>query len=170
MEGALVIGIALAALRKLGRSHLGRSIWQGTFGAIAVSIVAGLVITWIGAEFTGAAEEIFEGTTMVIAAVLLTWMILWMRRQSANLRGEIENGIAKASAGQNNRPALFWLAFLAVGREGIELVLFLAAVRISTDAVQTISGAILGLAAAIVLGWLLFTSSKRLSLQQFFSA
>jgi high-affinity iron transporter len=123
----------------------------------------------MGAEFEGRAEEIFEGITMLVAAILLTWMIVWMRRQSATLQKEIESDVAKASSGQDNRWALFWLAFLAVGREGLELVLFLTAVQMTTDAIQTILGTILGLMLAIALGWAIFASSKRMSLRLFFN-
>jgi high-affinity iron transporter len=169
LEAALIIGIVLAALRKMDRSHLSSSVWQGVFAAIIFSTFAGLGLAWMGAEFEGRAEEIFEGITMLVAAILLTWMIVWMRRQSATLQKEIESDVAKASSGQDNRWALFWLAFLAVGREGLELVLFLTAVQMTTDAIQTILGTILGLMLAIALGWAIFASSKRMSLRLFFN-
>jgi high-affinity iron transporter len=148
---------------------LSSSVWQGVFAAIIFSTFAGLGLAWMGAEFEGRAEEIFEGITMLVAAILLTWMIVWMRRQSATLQKEIESDVAKASSGQDNRWALFWLAFLAVGREGLELVLFLTAVQMTTDAIQTILGTILGLMLAIALGWAIFASSKRMSLRLFFN-
>lgn len=61
---------------------------------------------------------------MVLAAGLLTWMIIWMRRQSAGMQKELEQGVANAAEGQENRWALFWPAFLAVGREGLETAVF----------------------------------------------
>jgi high-affinity iron transporter len=95
-------------------------------------------------------------------------MIIWMRRQSSRLQTTLEAGVVEASAGKGSRWALFWLAFLAVGREGFELVLFLTAVQMTSNPFQTVLGAILGLAAAAVTGWMLFSSSKRMRLRPFF--
>ena len=169
LEAALIVGIVLAALRKVNRPHLTSSVWWGVGSAIVFSIFAGFALNWMGAEFEGRAEEIFEGTTMFAAAVLLTWMIVWMRRQSAGLQKELEKVVANATKAQENRWALFWLAFLAVGREGLELVLFLTAIQMTSDAFQTFWGAALGLLAAFALGSALFVSSKRLSLRTFFN-
>jgi high-affinity iron transporter len=168
LEAALVVSILLAALRKTKLTGLIPVVWRGIAAAIGVNLVAGLVMTWLGAEFQGRAEQIFEGTAMLAAALMLTWMIIWMRRQSVNLQKDLESGISQA-AGQGNKWGLFWLSFLAVGREGLELVLFLAAARMTSTALQTTLGAVLGLSIAIVLGWGLFASSKRLNLRQFFN-
>jgi high-affinity iron transporter len=85
------------------------------------------------------------------------------------MKQNLEADVKEASIARNNQRALFWLAFLAVGREGFELVLFLVAARIAAGAMQTMLGAFLGLASAIALGWMLFVSSKRLNLRQFFN-
>ena len=167
LEAALVIGIVLAALRKTKRPGLMMVVWQGLVAAIFTSLVAGLLLNWLGAEFEGRAEQIFEGIMMLAAAILLTWMIFWMRRQAVDQQKDLETGINQA-AQQSNRWTLFWLSFLAVGREGLELVLFLVATKLANGAVQTILGALLGLSTAALLGWILFTSSKRLRLDQFF--
>lgn len=169
IEAALVIGILLAALRKMDREELKPAVWQGILAAVAVSILAGMAFTWLGQEFTGRGEEIFEGVAMVLAAVLLTWMIIWMRRSASGLQKKLESEVQEASGRQNNRLALFGVSFLAVAREGIELVLFLAAVRMTSDGMQTLLGAVLGLTSAIALGWALFASSKRMSLRVFFN-
>lgn len=168
LEAALMISILLAALRKIGQNHLNSFIWRGVFAAVCVSLLAGSALVWLGAELEGHAEEIFEGIAMLSAAVLLTWVIFWMGRHAATLREKLETDVQKASISQGNRWALFGLSFLAIGREGFELVLFLTAVRLATDMVQTLLGALLGLAGAVALGWILFTSSKRLNLSQFF--
>ena len=169
LEAALIIGIVLAAVRKIGRPNLTPAIWRGVGAAVGTSLVAALVLSWLGASFEGRAEQIFEGVAMLIAAVLLTWMIVWMRRQATTLKQDLEAEVKEAAAGRSGEQALFWLSFLAVGREGFELVLFLIAARIASGAVQTMLGAVLGLATAIVLGWMLFATSKRLSLRQFFN-
>lgn len=167
LEASLIIGIVLAALRKTDRGELFPVVWRGVAAAVVTCLLAGLALTWLGAEFEGRAEEIFEGITMLLAAVLLTWMIFWVQRQSTSLKGNLEAGIHQAVK-QERSMSLFWLAFLAIGREGLELVLFLAAARFASDPLQTSLGAILGLSVAILLGWSLFASSKKLNLGQFF--
>jgi high-affinity iron transporter len=167
LEAALVIGIAIGVLRKMKRAEFIPSIWAGAAAAALLSLLAAFVLNLIGAEFSGRGEEIFEGTAMLLAAGLLTWMIFWMRRQARFMRSEIEAGVRKA-VGATGKRAMFALAFLAVAREGFELALFLFAAKASTSAAQTIGGAAAGLAGAALFGYLFFTSTRRLSLKTFF--
>jgi high-affinity iron transporter len=168
VEAALIIGIVLAVLGKTKQKELRASVWQGAVTAIVISIFAGLVFTWIGAEFTGRGEQIFEGTAMIIAVIFLTWMIVWLKQQSGSMGKRLEAEVNKASRLLGSRSALFGLSFLAIGREGFELVLFLTAIQMTAHGFQTIFGAVLGLAVAAVFGWVMFTSSKRLNLRYFF--
>jgi high-affinity iron transporter len=167
LEAALIIGIVLGALSKMNRKELAPAVWQGFASAVVASILAAIVMNFIGAEFEGRSEQIFEGVAMFLAAGILTWMIFWMRRTSRGLKTELEASVRKA-AFDSGRKAIFALAFLAVGREGFELALFLFATKLEAGAIQVISGALLGLAGAALLGWLLFTSTRRLSLNRFF--
>ncbi|MBI5841553.1 MAG: FTR1 family protein [Chloroflexi bacterium] len=174
LEAALIIGIAIGALRKIRRTDLAPALWLGTFSAVAVSILAAVLLTNFGMSLQGEAEKIFEGLTMLIAAGILTWMIFWMSKQSRTLKAELEEGVNKAAVSTGKR-ALFWLAFVAVVREGIELALFLTAAffvgdqsQITANTAQTLAGAILGLGTAILLGWTLFATTVRLDLRRFF--
>jgi high-affinity iron transporter len=142
--------------------------------AVVVSVVAGLILASLGQAFSGEGEQAYEGVTMLLAAAILTWMVFWMNKQGRHIRGEIEQGVNRAAAG-HGRTALFWLAFLAVVREGIELALFLAASlfvgnrgQIAANTIQTLAGAILGLGTSILLGWTLFATTVRLELRRFF--
>jgi len=166
LEAALIIGIVLGALRKTDRRDLAPVVWAGTAAALLVSLLAGLLLIRLGIAFEGRAEEIFEGVTMLLAAAVLTWVIFWMNRQAAGLRGELEAGVGRAASG--GKRALFGLAFLAVVREGVELALFLTAAAFSAGQGGTLLGALFGLAAAILLGWALFASTIRLDLKRFF--
>jgi high-affinity iron transporter len=168
LEAALIIGIVLGALRKINRPDLKPAVWAGVISAVLVSLVAGGLLTALGMSLEGKVEEIFEGFTMILAAGILTWMIFWMNRQGRYLRADVESEVHKAAAVGSRRRALFGLAFLAVVREGIELALFLTATGFVVRAGQTLIGGLLGLAAAIVLGWLLFSATLRLDLRRFF--
>jgi high-affinity iron transporter len=167
VEAALIIGVVLGTLRKINRMDMSRSVWFGAGIAAILSFLAALLLKALGAAFEGRAEEIFEGITMVLAAGVLTWMIFWMQRQSLTLTSELESGVQRAALLGGNQ-ALFSIAFLAVLREGVELALFLTAASISTEAMQTLIGAALGLSAAVLLGWLLFATTVRLNLRRFF--
>lgn len=167
LEAALIIGIVLGALRKLKRPEITPDVWRGVFTAVIVSLIFAIGLNRVGAEFEGRAEEIYEGLAMLSAAVLLTWMIFWMRRQAPTLRQDLESDVRRAVRQQGSK-AVFMLAFLAVGREGFELALFLLAAQASTSALLTIFGAILGLGLAAILGWLIFATSRQLSLRRFF--
>jgi len=166
LEAALIVGIVLGALRQMRRTELSPAVWQGVVAAALVSVVVGAILTALGLGLEEPYEQIFEGLTMFLAAGILTWMIFWMNRQSRHLKNELEAGVRQAVS-QSSR-ALFALAFLAVVREGIELALFLTASTFASDAAQTITGAILGLAVSAFLGWSLFASTLKLDLRRFF--
>ena len=168
LEAALIIGIVLGALRKINRPDLKPAVWAGVISAVIVSLLAGVLLTVLGMSFDGLVEEIFEGFTMLLAAGILTWMIFWMNRQGRYLRADVESEVQKSAVAGSQPRALFGLAFLAVVREGIELALFLTATGFVARAGQTLIGGLLGLAAAIVLGWLLFSTTLRLDLRRFF--
>jgi high-affinity iron transporter len=174
LEAALIIGIVLGALRKIRRTDLSPGLWFGTLSAVAVSILVAFLLTSFGLSLEAEAEAIFEGFTMLVAAGILTWMIFWMSKQSRTLKSELEEGVNQAAVSTGKR-ALFWLAFVAVVREGIELALFLTAAffvgeqsQITANVVQTLAGTILGLGTSALLGWTLFATTVRLDLRRFF--
>ncbi|GER79200.1 MAG: hypothetical protein DPW21_00285 [Anaerolineae bacterium] len=169
LEAALIIGIVLGVLVKLKRTELNGVVWRGVGLAALLSLFVAIALNLLGMEFEGKSEEIFEGIAMLLAAGVLTWMILWMKNHGSTLKSEIEEQTNQATLGKGQK-ALFALAFLAVFREGIELALFLLAARLTSSPLQTVSGALLGLICAAILGWLLFKSTMKLSLRNFFGA
>jgi high-affinity iron transporter len=166
IEAALIVGILLGAVRQMKRSDLVPVIWLGTVSAVGLSILTAVLLTTFGLEMKDPGEAIFEGFTMLIAAGLLTWMIFWMSRQSRTLKASLEADIHHAS--QFGQRAIFFVAFIAVLREGIELALFLTASVFVSSSLQTMLGALLGLGTAILLGWSIFASTLRLDLRRFF--
>jgi high-affinity iron transporter len=174
LEAALIIGIVLGALTKIRRTDLSPAVWFGALSAVAVSALTAILLTMFGMSLEERAEEIFEGIMMLIAAGILTWMIFWMSKQARFLKGELENGVNKAVV-SNGKRAVFWLAFVAVVREGIELALFITAAffvgntsDVSNNITQTLAGTILGLGTAVLLGYTLFATTVRLDLRRFF--
>jgi high-affinity iron transporter len=166
LEAALVIGIVLSALRQMHRLELSPAIWLGAGSAVLLSLVAAVLLTRLGLVLEDPAEAIFEVSTMLLAAGILTWMIFWMSLRARYLQKDLQSGVQQAS--QTGKWSLFGLAFLAVLREGVELALFLTAAAFSSDARQTILGALFGLGTAALLGWSLFATTVRLNLGRFF--
>lgn len=168
LEAALIIGIILAYLSKTGRGARSAPVWIGTIAAVLLSGLVGGTIFLTSSEFSGRAEKIFEGTAMFAAAAVLTYMIFWMRRQAINIRAHLVAQVDSAlDAGSTY--ALGLLAFVAVGREGIETALFLFAATKTTGAGAAAAGGLLGLLVAVALGYLLYRGTYRLNLRAFFT-
>ena len=166
LEIALIIGILLGALRQMRHTEFIPTLWLGTLSATALSFLTAVVLTRFGLELKDPGEAIFEGITMIVAASLLTWMIFWMNRQARFMKSNLEADVQRAS--QTGKRAIFFVAFVSVLREGIELALFLTASVFATNAQQTVLGAFLGFGTAILLGWSIFAAMVRLDLRRFF--
>jgi high-affinity iron transporter len=170
IEAALLISIILAYLNAIGRRDRHGVVWAGVGGAVVLSLVVGGVIFAIAGGLSHTASEVFEGLASYLAVGVLTWMIFWMRRNSIRIKGELQERVDVALA-SGSALGLSALAFLVVGREGLETALFLfSAFRASaeTPAGLTILGALLGLALAVGLGILVYRGGIRLNLRTFF--
>jgi len=167
LEAALILGIVLGVLRRIGRVDQSRLVWMGAGLAGLASLAGGMGLLALGVAFEGQAEEIFEGTAMLLAAGVLTWMIFWMGRQGRTVQAELERDVHHATL-TGGGWALFSLAFLAVLREGIELALFLTAAAFTASTGATLVGGFVGLGAAAVTGWLLFATTRKLDVRAFF--
>ncbi|MFH1003050.1 MAG: iron uptake transporter permease EfeU [Chloroflexota bacterium] len=169
LEAALIIGIILAYLNRTGNRRGFRPVWVGTSLAVLASLGAGAAIYLLAGEFSGRAEEIFEGLAMFLAVGVLTWMIFWMRRQAVDIKVHLHTQVDSALTGGSSL-GLVALAFLVVVREGIETILFLfAATRVSESAALFTAGGLLGLAIAAGIGYSLYKGASRLNLRAFFN-
>ena len=167
LEAALVIGIVLGYLVRTGQSEYKKSVYLGLAAGVGGSVLGAFGFQLLAGGFSGRAEEIFEGITMLAGAILLTTLIAWIIRKSAKA-AELERKVASRIDG-TRRAGLFLLIFFAVLREGIESVIFLSAARFASGE-NNLVGAGLGLAVAVVLGLLLFRGALRVNLRSFFTA
>ncbi len=166
-EATLLVAIVLAYLVKIGRREDFRQVWYGVGAAVAVSvIVAGALFVTAG-ELEGTAEYLFEGTAMWVAVGFLTYMVLWMRRESRTVAQGIRQGIDSAIEG-GGRLALISLVFVMVVRGGIETGLFIFGITRTSTPLQVALGAALGIAAAVALGYAVYAGGKRINLGTFF--
>jgi high-affinity iron transporter len=168
LEASLVIGILVAYLVKINRRDVLPKLWAGVGIAIALSIIVGVILETGLGELEGAPEEILAGALSIAAAGLVTWMVFWMAKTARNLKGHLEGNIDRSLAG--NGLGIMVVAFLAVGREGIETALFIwAAASATGETWLPLVGAILGLGAAAFLGYLIYLGSLRMNLRKFFT-
>ena len=167
VEAALVVGIVLVYLGRTGRQHLARWVWGGLSAAVAASLAgAALLDLW------KVSEDGLEGLLMLVAAALVVTMILWMNRVARRLRKEIEQRVESLTA-RTTLAAGLGLAgfvFLMVVREGMELVLILRAVELSSEGVSIWIGTSLGLGLAVAVGIFFFKGTLRIPLGRFFAA
>ena len=166
MEAALIIGIILAYLIKTKREKYNNIVYLGIVSAVIASIIGAFLFNMLAGGFTGRAEEIFEGAAMIFAAFLITFMIIWMLNQKhivVDLHKKVDKEI-----GEQHRAGLFFLVFTSVFREGIETVIFLGAASfVSVE--NNVLGALLGIIAAIILGYAMFIWSKKINIKAFFN-
>jgi high-affinity iron transporter len=168
IEIALVITILLGYLRKINQKRHFREIWTGVAAAVVLSLTIGVALEITSRELSGRVLEAFEGFTMLFAVAVLTWMVFWMKRQSAGISGELRHQVDEALS-RGSVLTLALLAFSSVGREGVETTLFLFAGSTNADSGRAFTaGGIAGFAIAGCIGVALYYGGSRLPLRQFF--
>lgn len=168
VEASLIVGIVAAFVAQQGRRDALRWMWTGVALAAALCLAVGIGLRLLGQSLPQARQEGLESAIALVAVAMVTYMIVWMRRHARSMRRLLEGEAASALA-HGSVLALVGMAFFAVLREGIETAVFLLAVfDNSTNAVAASSGAILGLAVAVVLGYLLYKGGVRINLSRFF--
>jgi len=167
LEASLVIGILIAYIVRTGRRDLLGAVWIGIGVAVTVSLALGAALTLGPRGLSFTANETISGVLSIAAVGLITWMIFWMARTARFLKRHLEDGLEKAIA--LGKGAIIAMALLAVGREGLETALFLwAGIQAAGSTSAPITGAVLGLATAIALGYLIYRGAVRINMRVFF--
>lgn len=166
LEASLIVGILLAYLTKRGAERYHRHIWTGTLLAVLATGVAAVLLQFLAIQFEERGALLFEAAASGLAVGVLTYMVLWMQRQSRRLRGDLERKV-DAALSRNELWALVVLAFTTVVREGLETVLFLFTL-VRAGRASLIVGSLLGLGLAAILVYALFRTSARINLRAFF--
>lgn len=168
LEASLIVGILVAYLVRTERQDRLRAVWGGVVAAVVLSVGFVLVLDATSNSLSDRAAEIFAGITSLVAVVLVTWMVFWMRRAARGLASELHGKMDAAMA--IGPVALGLTAFVAVAREGLETALFLwTNAKSSGDSATPFLGGVLGLAVAVVLGWLLYRKAVTINLSTFFA-
>jgi len=168
LEATLVVVILMAYLVKTGRSRLLPKLWIGIGAAVTVSIAFGALLTFGPRGLTFEAQEAIGGSLSIIAVGMVTWMVFWMARTARTLGSELHGKIDAAATGA--AWGIILVGALSVGREGLETALFLwAAAQATGESTVPLLGAVLGLAVAVLLGYLLHRGVLKINLGKFFT-
>ena len=166
-EASLVLGIVFAFLNEPDSERGTVGLYGMARRPLGLSVVMGAVLFATVGELEGTAEQLFEGVAMLLAAVVLTWMVFWMRKQARTIGGALRAQVGDAVASGGGL-ALALVAFVAVAREGLESALFLFVSVGDNGLAETIIGGVFGLVAAVGLGVALYRGSLKLDLGKFF--
>ncbi len=171
LEASLIVVIVIAYLVKTDRRHLLPRLWAGVALAVAISLAFGALLTYGPRRLTFEAQETIGGTLSIVAVGFVTWMVFWMARHARGLSGELRGKIDHAA--EAGRASLVFVAFLAVGREGLETALFLwAATQAATDSERSTAtpllGALLGILTAVAMGYAFYKGVLKINLTKFF--
>jgi high-affinity iron transporter len=171
LEASLVVVILIAYLVKTERRYLLPRIWAGVGCALLISLAFGALLTYGPRGLTFEAQEALGGTLSIIAVGFVTWMVFWMARHARGLSGELRGRLDTAA--DAGRVSLVAVAFLAVGREGLETALFLwAATQAATNSdgstLTPLLGALLGILTAVAMGFAFYKGVLKINLAKFF--
>jgi high-affinity iron transporter len=171
LEAALIVGIVAAFLKQQGGPNAGaalRWVWIGVISAVLICLAVGITLQIVSADLPQRQQEGLETVIGAVAVAMVTYMVVWMRRHSRDLKGQLE-GAAGSALAQGSAKALVAMAFLAVLREGLETAVFLlAAFNASGNGLTAGLGALLGVLVAAVLGYGIYRGGVRINLSRFF--
>ena len=170
LEAALIVGIVAAFLKQRGGSRELRWVWTGVLAAVLICLAVGIALKIVSADLPQRQQEGLETIIGAVAVAMVTYMVVWMRRHSRDLKGQLEGAVGSALA-HGSAKALVAMAFLAVLREGLETAVFLlAAFNASGNGATAGLGALLGVLVAAILGYGIYRGGVRINLSKFFRA
>jgi len=168
VEASMIVAILLAYLNRIGRRDHFRDVFIGVGAALLLATAGGAVAYETIRSYDGSrVQTIFETVTYLVAATVLTYMTFWMRKHARSLSKELRER-AEAALDGRARWGLGLLAFQAVGREGLETVVFTLAIIFSTSTAGALTGAVIGLAGALGIAFVIYRLGHRLNLARFF--
>ncbi len=169
IEASMIVAILLAYLDRLGRREYFKDVFLGVGAALLLATGGGVAAYLTISSYDGSrVQTIFETVTYILAAAVLTYMTFWMRNHARSISTELRS---KADAAFNGKArwGLGLLAFQAVGREGLETVVFTLAIIFSTSTASALTGAIIGLAGSLVVAFFIYRLGHKLNMSRFFT-
>ncbi|MEV6560953.1 iron uptake transporter permease EfeU [Nocardia sp. NPDC051756] len=167
LETGIVVMILVAFLVKSQRREALKWVALGVGAAIVMVVAIFAGIRYGTSTVTGLAAELIAGLASLAAVVIVTWMVLWMRTASRTISGELKAGMSRAL--DVGPVAIVALAFLAVGREGVETALLMVGyAENTTGSSWPLIGLLLGIVVAAVLTVLMYLGAVQINFATFF--
>jgi high-affinity iron transporter len=168
IEAALVVSILITYLVRTNRNALIRFVWFGVAAAALFSILIAVGLETVSGELSGKLEPIFAGVVSFVAVGFVTWMIFWMKRSARTISSDLRHRLDDAAIA-GGALAVAAMSFIAVLREGAETAIFFwAAAHATGNSLAAVGGLVLGLATAVIVGWLFYRSTSTINLSKFF--
>ena len=165
LEAGIVVMVLIAFLVKMQRRDALKWVWLGVFAAVVMTVGAFLFIQYGAYNITGLDAEAIAGAASLAAVVIVTSMVLWMRKAAATISGDLRAGMSRAL--ETGALAVVALSFLAVGREGVETALFMVGYA-EAETVWPLVGLLAGVAVAVGIAWGMYVGAVRINLAKFF--
>jgi high-affinity iron transporter len=168
IEASMIVAILLAYLDQIGQRRHFVDVLAGVGAALVLAATGGVAAYLTIRNYAGSrVQTIFETCTYLVAAAVLTYMTFWMRNHARTISAELRSKTATALSGGARR-GLFLLSFQAVGREGLETVVFTLAIVFSTSASRAMAGGAVGLVCAMAVAFAVYRLGKKLNVALFF--
>ena len=168
IEAALVVSILITYLVRTNRNALIRFVWFGVAAAALFSILIAVGLETVSGDLSGKLEPIFAGVVSFVAVGFVTWMIFWMKRSARTISSDLRHRLDDAAI-TGGALAVAAMSFVAVLREGAETAIFFwAAAHATGNSLAAVGGLVLGLATAVIVGWLFYRSTSTINLSKFF--
>ena len=165
LESGVIVMVLVAFLVKMNRRDALRWVWLGVGAAIAMTVGVFVVVQYSAYEVSGLTAEAVAGVASLVAVAIVTSMVLWMRRASATISGDLRAGMSRAL--ETGAPAVVALSFLAVGREGVETALFMVGYA-EADTAWPLAGLLAGVLVAVGIAWAMYAGAVRINMATFF--
>jgi len=166
LEAALITSIIIAYFIRTDKKHLVKYVWIGAIFAVFAGIIIAITVSILYGGLSSSDAKLFEGMAAIIAVIVLTSMILWMALKGKDIKKEIDQKISQTVT-KGTIISLIMFSFIVVFREGFETVLFLIPFG-ANDLAGTIAGALLGIASALIISYLIFRMGVKVNLTRFF--
>ena len=163
LEAALIIGVLISLLYRTRRELMAKWVWGGVVLALVASVLTWMTFEIFVGEFSKKNEELFEGLLYLVAAILITTVILHVIGHASK---EVLENKAEKAIEIREAFGIGLLAFVSVWREGVETVIFIGAGTESSDA---ITGLFIGIVLAAAIGYVLFATTKNLDIRFMFN-
>ena len=176
IEASMIVAILLAYLNRIGQRRHFRDVFLGVAAAFGLIFAGGLAAYFLIKQYDGSnVQTYFETATFLLAAGVLTYMTFWMQNHARGLSQDLQRKSDQALS-SGTRFGFAAIAFQAVGREGVETMVFTLAIIFANSKQAAVPlngnmlwlGAILGIVVALALAFFIYRLGAKINMRRFF--